>query len=249
MKLSITCCKANFSGGFMRLQFLAVCSLGLSGCATFQEQAAVNPLSIIEAKTEYCRSISNKNDSEQIRGIYESFCYGGNKASLLREQFSIPQPAKDGRGYLLNLMMVSDQICAKELRALSANQRTISASLSTAETALSAAATVVTGDLADNILSGLATTTGSTRGHINSEVFRGAQSEAITLLIQADREAIANRLVGPKAAKTSYTEHEANYFANEYHQACSLYNGLALLTEAAGDKAKTLIADPDNIGS
>lgn len=137
-------------------------------------------------------------------------------------------------------MVAADQVCARELAVLSANQRTISASLSATETALSSAATVVTGGLADNILSAMATLVGSTRGHLNSEVFRGARAEAITLLIQADRQDLAYKLIGPEAKEREFTNEEAIYFANQYHQSCSLYNGLALLTEAAQEKASRI---------
>ncbi|MCJ1962883.1 hypothetical protein [Novosphingobium mangrovi (ex Hu et al. 2023)] len=197
-------------------------------CSTFQRQAAVAPISVVEAKVEFCAKMDEKYYSKELRKIYKPMCYNFTNHE---------EGAGDRKEYLINLMMIADNVCAKELRQLSANQRTVNATLSTTSTILSSAATVVSGGLADNILSGGATLLGATRDHINAEVYRKSTPELITMLIQADRELYATKLL---SENRKITEALAIKAAGEYHLKCSYFHGLSLLEQAASAKAEEL---------
>lgn len=212
----------------MRFAFAVLTATLLGGCTTFQRWSAVEPLTAIEAKVEYCTWL--KNEYPGSTEITNPLC--GDATNTVDDE-------RSGRDYLINLMMVADRVCARDLARMSSDQRTINASLSTTSTALSSAASIVTGGLADNILSGGAALLGASRDHINAEVYRTTQPEIVTLLIQTDREEIAKALLATEPKRT-FTQQEAIYYANKYHQACSQYHGLALLSEAASNKAEEI---------
>lgn len=254
----------------MRFAFAVFVATLLSGCTTFQRWAAVEPLTAIEAKLEYCTWLEkeyNTKTNQRAEGTIQPLCGPTDRApktdnsiktaesgsgngpvnaiqtsgdrSATASAESQTEPALSPRDYLINLMMVSDRVCARDLARMSSDQRTINASLSTTSTALSSAASTVTGGLADNILSGGAALLGASRDHINAEVYRTTQPEIVTLLIQTDREEMARALLVAKPERT-FSQQETIYYANKYHQACSQYHGLALLSEAATNKAKEI---------
>ena len=153
---------------------------------------------------------------------------------------NIAQTFASEQEYVLNLMMFSDQVCARELRSLSANQRTLDAAFTTSSTIFSSVASIVSGTGAKDILSVLSTTTGATGDHVNASVYRNAQAEFITRLIQADRVRIAKEIKQNSADAAKYGRQRAIFDANQYHQACSLFHGLSLLADAADEKAEEL---------
>lgn len=204
-----------------------------SGCATFRDQAAVYPAFVVEAKAEYCEDLYRRYPEQGSGKIIAPLC---DNFDLLENT----GPAKtDHREYMINLMMVADRVCARELAALSADQRTVNAALSTTSTLLSAGATAIDGGVVDTILSSGATFLGSARDHINSEVYRAAKPEFVTILIQADREKIAQQNLNVES-NPNISQQTAILMANRYHQSCSFYHGLALLSQAAGEKAEKL---------
>lgn len=200
----------------------------IAGCATFERQAAVKPLMVDEARVEYCSHLRKTyNGAADLEAMIAPVCFG----AIAREK---PQD------YLYTLMTVADRVCARELGALSAHQRTVNAALSTTSTLFSSAATVITGGLADDIVAGLSTLAGSTRDHINSAVYRDGTPELVAQLIQAERFKTANEIISASEAD-NYSVARATYDANRYHQTCSYYNGLKLLKEAASEKVTNLI--------
>ena len=136
------------------------------------------------------------------------------------------------------LLKQSDDICVEDMGRLTANEATVNTSLSVLATGATTAANIVTGDLAQQILTGVGTLAGATRSHLNSYVYRNTFAYAISRAITIER----HRLRGLLEARygltpDQFTVDEAIRAANEYHGACSFYKGLELiLASVEGDQ-------------
>ncbi|MBV7256487.1 hypothetical protein KCG44_06765 [Pacificimonas sp. WHA3] len=227
----------------MKNAILAIFGLAaLSGCETLQRQAAVHPMHILDAKADFCVEMRDKykaKNSDIYKSTFTDYCTA---------QFAISGADGDNslssRDYFIHLVTVADKVCVKEFRDLSANQRTVNMALGTASTALSGAATVVTGGLADTILSATSTFAGASRDAANAELYRTTRPSDIIRLVQARRQILLNQMLNKfddqRSNERAISIVEALQMANEFHRSCSLYNGLALITEAVDEKATEL---------
>jgi len=212
---------------FNRILGVAIALFGISGCTTFQQQAAVHPVSVVEAKIDFCAKLKKEYGSDATgSSSYAALCNFDSPAEVTSYNL------------LINLMSIGDQVCTRELAILSANQRTVNAGLSTSATTLSSIATLVTGGIASDILSAGSTISSSARGHINSEVYRADNPSSIIRLIQANRRSLGLKILKDwKNLGAMKTRQDALRDANRYHHSCSLYNGLALITAAVDEKS------------
>jgi hypothetical protein len=118
--------------------------------------------------------------------------------------------------------------------ALVANEGTTNTALSTLDTIFSTTSTIVTGEQAKSILSGLAGAANATRAHINAEVYRNALATAIARAIENERgkqlTAIRDKLSSQDVG--GYTVDQMIRDVNAYHQVCSFYRGISLVNDA-----------------
>jgi hypothetical protein len=136
------------------------------------------------------------------------------------------------------LIKKSDDICTLELGRLVANEGTANAALTTLDSFFSTAATIVTGEQAKSILSGLAGAANTGRTTLRAEVYRNALSTAIARAITNER---AKQMAGIQQKLTKgtadYTVDQMIVDVNAYHQICSFYRGIGLVNDAV-DAAK-----------
>jgi hypothetical protein len=132
------------------------------------------------------------------------------------------------------LIKQSDDICTLELGRLTANEAMTNTGLSILGTGLATAASIVTGDLAQSILSGSSALVGASRDHINVHVYRNTVAQAVTQVIASERKTRATEIMG-NYAKTiaDWSIDDAIRQVNGYHGQCSFYKGLELLLKAA----------------
>lgn len=136
------------------------------------------------------------------------------------------------------LLKHSDDICVEEMGRLTANEATLNTSLSILATGATTAANIVTGELAQQILTGVGTLSGASRSHFNSHVYRNTFAHAISRAITIERLRLRGLLEARYTTnEVDFTVDEAIRAANEYHGACSFYKGLELvLASVEGDQ-------------
>jgi len=136
------------------------------------------------------------------------------------------------------LLKHSDDICVEEMGRLTANEATVNTSLSVLGTGATTAANIVTGNLAQQILTGVGTFAGASRSHFNSYVYRNTFAHAISRAITIERHRLRGLLEARYTSDdAAFTVDEAIRAVNEYHGVCSFYKGLELvLASVEGDQ-------------
>lgn len=143
--------------------------------------------------------------------------------------------AKVLRNRLADILIThADTICTREMGALVANEGTTNTALSTLDTLFSTTSTIVTGEQAKSILSGLAGAANATRAHINAEVYRNALATAIARAIENERGKQLTAMHGKLSGQdvSGYTLDQMIRDVNAYHQICSFYRGISLVNDA-----------------
>lgn len=216
----------------------------LPGCTTLQAQSRVDPQTVAhypqDGKTVMGSDCPVKLKSDTNAGAINLDCFifpenrlkqqGGQPATAY-EQASTDRTKRNRLASIL--LKQSDDVCTIEMGRLIADEAIANAGLSILTSGLSAASTIVSGETAKSILSGVATTTNATRGHINAEVYRNTLSTAILKAIQLERD--RKRLeIFTNIPKTNdqYNVDQMIMDVNAYHQVCSLSRGLALVVDA-----------------
>lgn len=146
------------------------------------------------------------------------------------------------------LITHADTICTREMGALVANEGTTNTALSTLDTLFSTTSTIVTGEQAKSILSGLAGVANASRAHINAEVYRNALATAIARAIENERGKQLATIRGNMSAKDvgTYTLDQMIRDVNAYHQTCSFYRGISLVNDAV-DATKPAAETPAGV--
>jgi hypothetical protein len=148
---------------------------------------------------------------------------------------------KEARNQLQSaIMRISDESTAIHLTAIKAAENNSNLFLGLPALGMSAAAAVSPLGAANSLSAGSTALQGS-RSFVNEQVFRNALFDSIILLIQEDRHA-KKEAIRENWSKSiaEYNVEAALQDAAEYHQAGSFYHGLALLADAANDKANKL---------
>lgn len=166
---------------------------------------------------------------------------------MLRPWLAYARAASDrvDRNRLAQILMKhSDDVCTIEMGTITANQATVNSSLNILATAATTTANIVTGNQAQQILTGVGTFAGASRSHLNADVYRNtvayAISRAITLERQRLRELIESRYGQSRA---DFTVDEAIRAANQYHGVCSFYKGLELVLASVEGDQRTRAAE------
>ncbi|WP_159758366.1 hypothetical protein [Sphingomonas sp. 8AM] len=150
----------------------------------------------------------------------------------------LEQQRQDARNRLQSVLLnQANFACQLEKGRLYANRATLDAAFDFMSAGFSAASTIVGGDLAKSILSGVAGLSTATRSNINANIYQNQIIPAITLVMDAARkEALIDLRAKSRQNIAEYTADEMILLANEYHQSCSFERGVQLLLNAALNK-------------
>ena len=128
-------------------------------------------------------------------------------------------------------------ICEREKGGIYAKRAFSNALLDFLSSGFSISSTIVGGEQAKSILSGLAGLSTATRTNIDSNVYQNQLVPAITKVMDAERAKILTAMAAKRGSSVSeYSADEMIRMANEYHQACSFQKGVQLLLDAAVNK-------------
>jgi len=218
-----------------------------SACNTIQAQSRVDPQTVaiypaLEAGTT--TTCVKKIAGDRRLGAIDLDClyFPGQTDKLAYQKAADSKGARNRLAAIL--IKQSDDVCTLELGRLTANQATVNAGLGIATTAFGTAGSIVTGQLAGNILAGLASGTNATRDHLNAEVYRNALSTAVTRAITDERSKQRGTLIQNFVKdKDVYTVDQMIMDVNRYHQVCSFFTGLQLVVKAV-DRASFYAKDP-----
>ncbi|HEV2569303.1 hypothetical protein [Sphingomonas sp.] len=134
------------------------------------------------------------------------------------------------------LLKHADDACKIEKGRLVAVQSSSNFLLSFLTQSFSGASTIVGGDRAKSILSGLATLSAGTQDNVNATFYRNQLTTAIGRSIDQERSRL---LEGINSSRTqsidAHSVDEMIMAVNRYHHACSFEHGLQVLIDAATD--------------
>jgi hypothetical protein len=193
--------------------------------------------------TTTCSLTSGAYDLYQGAIDLDCFRFPGETSTALtayRQAAGADANSKLARNRMISILMShSDQVCTRELGRMSAVEAATNSSLSIASSALSTLATIVTGERANAILSGGSTFFGATRDHIRAEVYRTQMAPVVSSAIVQERnrlrESIERRFADDAA---TWSIDQGIRAVNEYHQTCSFYRGLELVTLATAQRTE-----------
>jgi hypothetical protein len=140
----------------------------------------------------------------------------------------------------LNAILVkhADDVCVLEKGRLVATESSVNFFLSFLTQSFSGASTIVQGELAKTILSGVATLASGTQSNVNATFYRNQLIQAINKTLDSERDRIREKLAADRSRDIdSYTVDEMIVGVNAYHQACSFERGLQVLLDKALDKS------------
>lgn len=136
------------------------------------------------------------------------------------------------------LLTHADMICEQEKGYIFANEASVGTIFDVLASGFSAASTIVTGDQAKSILSGLSGLSTATNSHVVANVYKNQIVPAITKAIDAERKEIMQEIIAQRE-KTAilYSADQMIQAVNRYHQACSFQKGLQRLLDASVNQA------------
>lgn len=251
MQIQSTSKKITLQIKFLTKIILGFVPLATTACADLGTQSRVNPISTVSyqpSPTENCPMVAGLYERDRKHSINLScFTFPEKDVTLTDAVDAKTTVRANGNAYALAtisqtarnrltsiLIKHSDDICARELGQLTADEATVNTALSVANSGFSIASTIVGGDLAKSILSGTAAFAGASRDHVNVHVYRNAVAQSISKVIWAKRNELRTALQTKYSSGTAnWTIDDAIRSVNEYHQQCSLSKGLDLLAAAA----------------
>ena len=212
--------------------FLASLCLPLGACATFQAQSRTDPIRVASYTAARDQCVERRFPADRHVGTINLDCFMFNGDTEHAYTLAVRSPVYRNRlaSFLIN---ESNTVCTREMGNLTANEAMVNAGLAIATTAFSTVGSIVTGSLASNIFSGLASSSNGVRGHINSEVYRSVLSTAVSKAIQNERDKQRTAILGHfDKTVTVYPADLMLMDVNNYHQTCSFYRGLGLVLDA-----------------
>jgi hypothetical protein len=143
--------------------------------------------------------------------------------------------ARNRLGFIL--INQADTICEDEKGTLYSSRALSAGALDFLASGFAGASTIVGGEQAKSILSGLAGLSTATRTNIDANVYQNQLISAITKVMDAERADILTELRSRQPEEVAqFSADEMIVIANQYHQACSFQNGVQLLLDAALNK-------------
>lgn len=136
-----------------------------------------------------------------------------------------------------SLIAHSDAQCEREKGMIYANRAASGGALDFLSSGFSISSTIVGGEQAKSILSGLAGLSTATRTNIDANIYQNQLVSAVTKVMDAERSNILRDLRSRQSQSVSeFSADEVVVVANQYHQACSFQKGVQLLLDAAVNK-------------
>lgn len=138
------------------------------------------------------------------------------------------------------LLARADAICEKEKGHIFANEAGVGLAFDVLASSFAGAASIVTGEQANSILSGLAGLSTATRSHVTANVYKNQIVPAITNVMDAERKSLLDSIVALRQSGIAqYSADDMIRRVNLYNQACSFQRGVQLLLKASENKAGT----------
>ena len=177
---------------------------------------------------------SETRDARRRPGSIDLSCFRFKKSDPQGKAYADAEKTKVGRNRLANaIIMQSDSVCGVEKALMLERQAEVNGWLSIAATGLSVTSSIVTGDLASNILAGGSAFASASRDHVNAHVYRNQIIQTITSAIDGKRALKLTEIEQNLAKETGdYSIDQAIREINQYHQLCSFGVGLQTVMEA-----------------
>lgn len=152
----------------------------------------------------------------------------GESADVIRQ-------ARNRLGFAL--INHADMLCEREKGTIYGNRAATSGLLDFGSSSFSIASTIVGGEQAKSILSGLAGLSTATRTNIDTNVYQNQLTSAITKMMDTERHSVLQKIQSKQSlAPSEFSADEMIVMVNQYHQACSFQKGVQLLLDAAVNK-------------
>ncbi|MBA3836953.1 MAG: hypothetical protein H2054_12475 [Sphingomonas sp.] len=135
---------------------------------------------------------------------------------------------KRARNRLASILITrSDDICTRDSASIFANEAAFNGIAKILVTGLASAATIVSGERAKTILSGLGAFTSGAADNVNATVYKNLLSQALINGINNERTRLRSTIYARNDEEVmNFNVDEMIRMVNEYHQACSFYKGL-----------------------
>lgn len=225
----------------------------VGGCAHWQAQGRINPRVV----AIYPNDCGAKRAEGDIRnGAIDLDCYrfpetvnATTKPKTYEGDTAYKTAATEGdtglqaRNRLTSILLSqSDSNCTFALGKLTADEAISNTVFSTLTTSVSAAATVVSGNLAKSILSGVASVSSGTQSNVNLHVYRNQIAPTIAHAINIERDKLRKEITDKfNKSQKEWPIDLAINDVNRYNQTCSLYHGFEILL-ASAENSKNLEA-------
>jgi hypothetical protein len=232
----------------MRIAFVLLVLLVVSAC-TSGARARVDPPNIAAYKVNYeacpvyrppapgllvkLKSPERQRELRRFGAIpLDCFTFPDNDQPAYK--LAVGTGNEAGRDRLINALMThSDAICTVEKSIMLERQAEVNGWLSIFATGMSISSTIVTGELASNILAGGSALANASRDHVNTHVYRNTIIQTITKAIDTERAAMRTAIEAKFSRKNSdYSIDHGIRDVNEYHGMCSFGVGLQKVMEA-----------------
>ncbi len=145
------------------------------------------------------------------------------------------------------LVQRSDRICEVHKSDIVASSSILNTALGLAVTGLSGAGTVVAGAAVKAAVAAATTATSGSKSLINEEVYQKLFVGTIVSAIDTSRNEMLATIANHRKENVEYTVDDMVRDVQEYHQRCSFYNGLVVLSEKIEDARKASAIDKGDV--
>lgn len=225
---------------FKRVMCVAATAILLSGCASTGRMARVDPAGVTAQMKDRadCKLVSQYGGDKEQSIDLDCYKFDKDSQNTAYQMASSGDKAEDYRNRLQSVLInQANFVCQLEKGRLYANRATMDSVFDFTSAGLSSASSIVSGDLAKSILSGVAGLSTATRSNLNANIYQNQLIPAITRVMDAERKDILISInARSKQTIADFNVDEMVRLANEYHQACSFEKGVQLLLNAALNK-------------
>ena len=227
------------------LATLALAAFTLPACQSMQNlkrTARVDPASVSFRPMPEACDLGSSIEGDRAYSInIDCFKFqktDGDTAYKMATSVADPDVRLSARNRLEAVLLThADTICEMEKGNLYANRAIATSSLDFLSSGFSITSSIVGGDLAKSILSGLSGLSTATRTNVDANIYQNQIVPAVTKVMDAERSKILTTMQAKRTSSVAdYPADEMIRMANSYHQACSFQKGMELLLDAAVNK-------------
>ncbi len=215
------------------------CCALTTGCARSGRLARVDPASVTTRASEQsgCPLTSQYNGDKKQSIDLDCYKFSPKDTETAYSLSTASRGEGDRNRFQNILINQANFACQLEKGRLYENRAKLDSALDFLSAGFSTASTIVGGELAKSILSGVAGLSTATRSNLNANIYQNQIIPAITLVMDAARKDILIELKARSSQKVNdYSSDEMIMLVNEYHRACSFERGVQLLLSAALNK-------------